>query len=229
MGVRENWQQVNNRVLAAALRSGRDPAGIKIIAVTKQVPVDLIRQVLEAGAGDLGENRVQEMTSKMDQLPGGVRWHMIGHLQTNKVKDVVGRVELIHSLDRWNLARAIQRRAGELDIPVPVLVQVNVSGEKSKFGLNPVELLDFLSALQDLCHIRVKGLMTMAPYVANPEEARSCFRELRCLQQRCAAALPGVNLGLLSMGMTNDYEVAVEEGANMLRLGTAIFGARDKK
>ncbi|MCG8402491.1 MAG: YggS family pyridoxal phosphate-dependent enzyme [Firmicutes bacterium] len=226
MGVRENLQTVGDRILTAARRAGRDPEKIKIIAVSKQVPVESIKEVLGAGITDLGENRVQEMTSKMDQLPSGLRWHMIGHLQTNKVKYVVGEVALIHSLDRWDLARAIEQRADALNVVVPVLVQVNVSGEKSKFGLRPGELADFLAALQDFRRIKVKGLMTMAPYADDPEEARPFFRELRQLAGRLAVSLPGVSLEHLSMGMTNDFEVAVEEGADLLRLGTAVFGAR---
>lgn len=219
MGVRENLQQVQERIKAAAARAGRDPAQIKIIAVTKQVQVPKIKEVVDAGIIDLGENRVREMTGKMSELPPQVRWHMIGHLQTNKVKYLIGRVELIHSLDRWNLAEEIDRRAGKLGVKMPVLVQVNTSGEKSKFGLSSGELPDFLAALADLPNVTVKGLMTIAPYVDSPEEVRPFFRELRLLAQK-------FNLKHLSMGMTNDFEVAVEEGADMLRLGTVLFGSR---
>jgi hypothetical protein len=219
LGVRENLQQVQERIKAAAARAGRDPAQIKIIAVTKQVQVPKIKEVVDAGIIDLGENRVREMTGKMSELPPQVRWHMIGHLQTNKVKYLIGRVELIHSLDRWNLAEEIDRRAGKLGVKMPVLVQVNTSGEKSKFGLSSGELPDFLAALADLPNVTVKGLMTIAPYVDSPEEVRPFFRELRLLAQK-------FNLKHLSMGMTNDFEVAVEEGADMLRLGTVLFGSR---
>ena len=226
MSVHENLQHIGSKIESAALRSGRNPGDIKIIAVTKHVPADRIKEVLETGIADLGENRVQELTTKAEQLPPQTRWHMIGHLQTNKVKSVVGRVKLIHSLDRWKLAQEIDRQACELDIIIPTLIQVNVSGEDTKFGINSSELMDFLAALQDLHHIKVKGLMTIAPYVDNPEETRPFFRELRVLARRCNKKMPGSSLELLSMGMTNDFEVAVEEGANMLRLGTAIFGAR---
>jgi len=219
LGIRENLQQVQERINAAAARAGRDPGQIKIIAVTKQVQVPEIKEVVDAGIVDLGENRVREMTGKMAELPPEVRWHMIGHLQTNKVKYIMGRVELIHSLDRWNLAEEIDRRAGKLGVKMPVLVQVNTSGEKSKFGLSSGELPDFLAALADLPNVAVKGLMTIAPYVDNPEEVRPFFRELRLLAQK-------FNLKHLSMGMTNDFEVAVEEGADMLRLGTVLFGSR---
>lgn len=227
LSVRDNMRVVRDRVCRAAARAGRDPGEITIIAVTKQVEVSRIREALEAGVADLGENRVQEMSAKMSQLPPGIRWHMIGHLQTNKVKSVVGRVALIHSLDRWNLALEINRQAEKLGVDARVLVQVNVSGEPTKFGIDPGEAREFLDALSDLKHVKVRGLMTIAPYAANPEEARPYFRELRLLARRLGEnAAPGVSLEYLSMGMTGDFEVAVEEGANMIRLGTAIFGAR---
>ncbi len=226
MGVRENLHRVRERVRLAAARAGRDPREIKIIAVTKQVPVPSIKEALKAGIADLGENRVQEMTAKMAELPAGVRWHMIGHLQTNKVKHVVGRVELVHSLDSLHLAREIDRRSGRLGVVTRALVQVNVAGEESKFGVSPAELPDFLVALQELERVEVCGLMTIAPYVEDPEEVRPVFRELRRLARRLDGRVPRVRLNHLSMGMTNDFEVAVEEGSDMLRLGTAIFGAR---
>ncbi|WP_243131641.1 YggS family pyridoxal phosphate-dependent enzyme [Desulfallas thermosapovorans] len=221
-GVEENLQRVRERVRLAAARSGREPRQIKIIAVTKGVEVPRVREVVQQGITDLGENRVQEMTGKITALPPDINWHMIGHLQTNKVKYVVGRVALIHSLDRWSLAEEINRRAVKVGVAVGVLVQVNTSGERTKQGLTPGELPDFLTALRDLPRITVHGLMTIAPYARNPEEVRPYFRELRLLAAKH-------KLKHLSMGMTNDYEVAVEEGADMLRLGTAIFGTRDIK
>jgi len=220
MGVREKLQQVREKVRLAAVRAGRDIEKIKIIAVTKRVEVPRIREVVQQGIVDLGENRVQELTEKITVLPADLHWHMIGHLQTNKVKYVVGRVHLIHSLDSWSLAKEIQRHANNLGVVARVLVQVNISGEKTKYGLFPEELADFLLALRDLPQISVHGLMTVAPNVKNPEEVRPYFRELRLLAA-------GHNLEHLSMGMTNDFEVAVEEGADMLRLGTAIFGSRE--
>jgi pyridoxal phosphate enzyme (YggS family) len=220
MGVRENLQQVREKIHLAAVRSGRDLEKIKIIAVTKRVEVSRMREVVRQGIVDLGENRVQELTEKIPALPTGLHWHMIGHLQTNKVKYVVGVVDLIHSLDSWSLAKEIQRQADNSGVVAGVLVQVNISGEKTKYGLAPGELSDFLSALRDLPQIAVHGLMTVAPHVENPEEVRPYFRKLRMLAA-------GHNLEHLSMGMTNDFEVAVEEGADMLRLGTAIFGSRE--
>lgn len=203
----------------AAARVGRDPQQIKIIAVTKHVQTPIIKEIIEAGVMELGENRVQEMTQKMTELSSDIHWHMIGHLQTNKVKQIIGQVDLIHSLDRWNLAMEINRRASEIGVIAQVLLQVNVSGEESKFGVSSNELPDLLAALNDLKQISVKGLMTVAPYVEDTEEVRPFFQELRMKARR-------FNLKHLSMGMTNDYEVAVEEGADMLRLGTAIFGSR---
>jgi len=219
MGVRENLQQVREKVCQAAARAGRDLDKINIIAVTKRVAVPSMLEVVRQGIVDLGENRVQELTEKIPALPDSMHWHMIGHLQTNKVKYVVGAVDLIHSLDSWSLAQEINRQADRLGIVSRVLLQVNVSGEKTKYGLAPLEVPDFLSALQDLSKIAVNGLMTVAPNVENPEEVRPYFRELRLLAAKH-------NLEHLSMGMTNDYEVAVEEGADLLRLGTAIFGSR---
>lgn len=220
MGVRENLQLVREKVRSAAVRSGRDLEKIKIIAVTKKVEITRMREVIQQGIFDLGENRVQELTKKRPVLPADLHWHMIGHLQTNKVKYVVGSVDLIHSLDRWGLAEEIHRQAVKLGLVAKVLVQVNISGEKTKYGLAKSDLADFLSALRDLPHISVQGLMTIAPYVENPEEVRPYFRELQLLAARH-------NLQHLSMGMTNDFEVAVEEGADLLRLGTAIFGSRE--
>lgn len=226
MNVKENLRLINARIEEATRRAGRNPGTVKIIAVTKRVSVERVREVLDAGITDLGENRVQEMTAKAGQLSSQARWHLIGHLQTNKVKSVVGLVELLHSLDRWKLALEIERQANGQGVTVPALIQVNVSGETTKFGIKPGELMDFLAAMQELRHIKVKGLMTIAPYVDNSEETRPFFRELRLLARRCNEKLPGGGLELLSMGMTNDFEVAVEEGANLIRLGTAIFGAR---
>lgn len=219
MEVWDNLQQVREKVRLAAARAGRDLKQIKIIAVTKKVEVPRIREVVQGGVIDLGENRVQELNDKITALPADIHWHMIGHLQTNKIKYVVGRVDLIHSLDRFSLAEEINRRAVKLGVAARVLVQVNTSGEKTKYGLSSVELPDFLTALRDLPQISVQGLMTIAPYAPNPEEVRPYFRELRLLADRHG-------LEHLSMGMTNDFEVAVEEGADMLRLGTAIFGSR---
>ncbi|WP_309294782.1 YggS family pyridoxal phosphate-dependent enzyme [Desulfotruncus alcoholivorax] len=224
--MRENLINIRERVRLAAFRAGRDPQTIKIIAVTKRVDVPRIMEAVAAGVTDLGENRVQELSAKVDKIPSSLHWHLIGHLQTNKVKHVLGKVELIHSLDSWNLAVELDRQAARMEIIPRVLVQVNVSGEETKYGINPGEAYDFITELKNLGHIKVEGLMTIAPFVDNPQEARPFFRELRLLSRELNEKISGVELKHLSMGMTNDYEVAVEEGSDMLRLGTAIFGAR---
>lgn len=218
-----NLKEIQKKIDAAALRAGRSPSEIRLVAVTKTVGPDEIRRAAALGLRDFGENRLQEAKPKLQLFPE-LRWHFIGHLQTNKVKDVLKAFSLIHSLDRLSLARELERRAGRLDSEARCLVQINISGEKSKFGLEEAELGDFLEAMRDYSRIKIEGLMTMAPYHAEPAEARLLFRRLRRLQK--IHARPGMKLKELSMGMTNDYTVAVEEGATMLRIGTALFGER---
>ena len=220
MEVRERLQQIKRKISIAATRTGRDEKKIKLIAVTKRVDILRIQKVIAEGITDLGENRVQELSEKINLLPTGLHWHMIGHLQTNKVKSIVGRVSLIHSLDSWRLAQEIDSQAEKKDVKALVLVQVNISGETAKYGLAPNELGDFLVALRGLSCVETAGLMTVAPHVRNPEEVRPFFKALRLLAEKH-------RLTHLSMGMSNDFEVAVEEGASILRLGTAIFGARE--
>lgn len=217
----DNLQRIRKEIFDAASRAGRDPQAVRLIAVTKTVGVEEVRQAAVMGLEEFGENRLQEARDKVDAFPG-LRWHFIGHLQTNKVKDVMAGFSLIHSLDRFSLAEALQHWGEKLDRTTAVLVQVNVSGEESKYGLNPSELTDFLTALRGMPRIAVEGLMTMAPWVDDPEEVRPVFRRLRELQQ--AHRRPGMMLPHLSMGMTGDFAVAVEEGATMVRIGTALFG-----
>ncbi len=224
--VRENIARLRGQVLAAAVKAGRNPADIKIIAVTKNVPEERMLEALREGITELGENRVQDLLAKQPRFGPGVHWHLIGHLQTNKVKSVVGRVDLIHSLDSWRLACELDRRSREAGLVSEVLVQVNVSGEKSKHGLDPTEVPDFIRSGLDLAGISVRGLMTIAPLVDDPEEVRPVFRDLKRLFDSIRLSIPAVSMTYLSMGMTNDYRVAVEEGANMLRVGTAIFSGR---
>lgn len=227
ISVKENLARLREEVFAAAVKAGRNPADIKIIAVTKNISVERISEAVREGAADLGENRVQELLAKQPFFGARVRWHLIGHLQTNKVKAVVGRINLIHSLDSWHLAGEIDRRSREAGVVTEALVQVNVSGEKTKYGLSPEEAPDFIGqAALDLPGLSVRGLMTIAPLVDDPEEVRPVFRELRNLFGRIRKKIPSVPMEYLSMGMTNDYRVAVEEGSNILRVGTAIFGAR---
>ncbi len=223
----ENLRKVKEKIELAARKAGRDPASIKLIAVTKTVPADLIKHAVKAGVTSLGENKAQEMLSKQPLLPPDLEWHFIGRLQTNKVKSVVGKVSLIHSLDSWKLALAINDFALKTDRQVMVLVQVNVAGEASKQGLATAEAGGFVKEAADLKGLKIQGLMTIAPETANPEHVRPVFRDLRLLAGRLKNNLPGVDLKYLSMGMSSDYVVAVEEGANMLRLGTAIFGPRE--
>jgi len=220
----EKYRQVMLQITEAALRSGRDPGAVKLIAVTKTVGIEMVRRAATLGIEDFGENRVQDAADKVAAMPD-LRWHFIGHLQSNKVKEVLPAYVLIHSLDRLSLAEALQDQAKKVGRPAEVLIQVNVSEEQSKFGLAPDELPAFLEKISAFDQIRVKGLMTMAPYLEDPEETRSYFRQLRLL--RDANQKEGLALPELSMGMTNDLEVAIEEGSTMLRIGTAIFGERN--
>lgn len=215
----ENLNHIRGEIAQAAKRSGRTPDQIRIIAVTKTVDVEQVRAAAALGLHEFGENRFQEARDKVNALPG-LTWHFIGHLQSNKVRDVINSFSLIHSLDRLSLAEAIQRWGERLDRHVSVLVQVNVSGEDSKYGVDPEGLPDFLAVLRDFDRIRVEGLMTMAPWVDDPEAVRPVFRRLRQLRDA------GGGGAELSMGMTNDYAVAIEEGATMVRIGSALFGKR---
>ncbi len=225
--IKGNIAAVRQGVAAAAARAGRDSTAVKIIAVTKTIPMDKIKTAIACGLDTLGENRVQEMTAKMPELPEKVSWHLIGHLQSNKVKYIAERVSMIHSLDSLSLAREIDRQGVRLGRRIPVLVQVNVAGEATKFGLSANEVADFLAAAGGYDGLTVSGLMTMAPYLADPEEARPVFRQLRKLSERLKTmGIPGIRMDYLSMGMSNDYKVAVEEGANLIRIGSRIFGER---
>jgi len=226
LSVQGNLIRVRERVTTAARRAGRDPGKIKLVAVTKTVPVEVIREAVACGVTALGENRVQEFLRKIPLVPPGPEWHFIGYLQTNKVKKIIEKVSLIHSLDRWALAEALSRAACEAGIVAGALAQVNVAGEKTKSGLSPAEAPEFVAAVSRLPGLAVRGLMTIAPWCENPEEVRSVFREMRELARRLKDQTMGAELEYLSMGMTGDFEVAVEEGANILRIGTAIFGGR---
>jgi len=218
--------QINDRVVQAAKRTNRDPSQVKIVAVSKFIAPERIVEALQAGITILGENRVQEFLHKYSMIEGPVEWHLVGTLQTNKVKQVVGRVELIHSLDRFSLAAEISRQAKSAGIEVNVLVQVNISREPSKHGLERSKVIPFLKQVSQLEGLRVKGLMTIAP-LGNQEVVRLVFREMHELFEQIAKLdIPKVEMKYLSMGMTDDFEVAVEEGANLLRIGTGIFGKR---
>jgi hypothetical protein len=224
--VADNLAEVRGRIAAACARAGRDPAAVTLVGVTKTVPVPAIRAALDAGLAVLGENRVQEALPKLDELPGA-RWHFIGELQRNKARRVAERFELIHSVDSLRLGEALARIGEELGRPVSALVEVNVGGEASKAGIEPEELEPLLRGLAGRPGLAIRGLMAVPPPVDDPEDARPYFRRLAELARAAAAlGLPGVAMGELSMGMTHDFEVAIEEGATFVRVGTGIFGER---
>ena len=231
MGIRENLAMVRERIGRAALRAGRDPAGVSLVAVTKTLSVGLIREALSCGLTDFGENYAQEFRDKRRELEGErnsgggeIKWHFIGVLQSNKVKYLVGRVELIHSLDAVNAAAEIDKRSRERGIATPVLIEVNLTGDPKRGGVLEEEIRDFLSKVAGMRGVSVRGLMTMPPYAGNPEEGRPYFRRLREIRDRYSPEYSG--LVELSMGMSGDYEVAIEEGATYVRIGSAIFGPR---
>lgn len=226
--IKENLSEVQSRIEAACRRSGRDPASVKLITVTKTIDVDRINQAVAAGAVILGENRVQEVLHKYQDVSPGVSWHLIGHLQTNKVRQIIDKVDMIHSLESIHLANELQKRASQRQKPVQVLIEVNVGQEESKFGLPVEKVHGFLRSLEEMDFIHIRGLMTVAPFIENPEHVRMVFRSLKTLFEDLKNIdIPNVRMDHLSMGMTHDFEVAVEEGATMVRVGTGIFGARN--
>jgi pyridoxal phosphate enzyme (YggS family) len=220
--IRRNLERIRARMAAAAARAGRRAEDVTLVAVTKSVGPDEVRALHDLGLRDFGENRVQELQRKQQALPGlDARWHLIGHLQTNKVRKVVGAVEMLHSLDSIRLAETVEREAAARQTVLTCLAEVNVSGEESKGGVPPDWLGPLLDAAAHMPHLRVLGLMTMAPLAPQPEAARPVFRRLRELRDRHAAA--HVHLTRLSMGMTQDFETAIDEGADFVRIGTALF------
>lgn len=228
VSLEERIQDVNERLEAACRRSNRAREDVNVIAVTKYVSANTMASVLDRGLEHVGENRWQDAEDKWSQLGERGTWHFIGHLQTNKVKDVIGKFEFIHSLDRLSLAKELDKKAAALDIEVKVFLQVNVSGEESKYGLQPEAVAPFLHDIRDLSRIQVVGLMTMAPHEENPELTRPVFRGLRQLRDEMnGRALTRNPIIHLSMGMSNDFEVAVEEGATWLRLGTVLVGKEE--
>ncbi|NLJ78422.1 MAG: YggS family pyridoxal phosphate-dependent enzyme [Tissierellia bacterium] len=227
MIINNNLTIIENNIEKALRRAGRTGDKVHIVAVTKTVETDRIIEALEIGLDNIGENRVQELVQKYDIIGKGPKYHMIGHLQSNKAKDIIDKVTLIHSLDRASLSREIDKRAKARDIIADVLIQVNVAGEESKHGLRVDEVIPFIEETLQYSNIRIKGLMTIAPFVEEAEEVRWVFREMRKLYDEInARGYEGVDMEFLSMGMTNDYEVAIEEGSNMIRVGTGLFGER---
>ena len=229
--IAENLKQVQQRILKAAKRVGRDPAGVKLLAVTKEQSVLTVTEGIESGMHFLGENKVQEARGKIETLGrNSLEWHFIGRLQKNKVKFIFDLFDLIHSVDNLALAEVIHEKAKSHGSCMPVLLQVNVSGETSKLGMKPTDVPKNVEMLSQLEGIKVKGLMTIAPYDSNPQNSREHYAHLRVLRDTCSKlGLPGMDLGELSMGMSNDYEVAVEEGATLVRIGTGLFGPRPSK
>lgn len=224
-GMLQRWEEVRARIAAATARAGRPADAVRLVAVSKTHPAGAVAELFSCGQADFGESRVQELLAKAPTLPSAVRWHFIGHLQKNKIRKILPLACLIHGVDSAALAGEIDRVADEGGLFPEVLLEVNVSGEATKFGFQPEALRRELDGLLRLPRIQVTGLMTMAPYAEDPEKARPTFVALRELREALAAEF-GIRLDVLSMGMSGDYEVAIEEGATLVRVGTAIFGAR---
>ena len=227
--IAENITQVETRIARACEKAGRDRSSVTLIAVSKTKPIALLQEAYDCGCRDFGENRVQELTEKYEALPKDIRWHMIGHLQRNKVKYLIGKVFLIHSVDSLRLAQEISRESVKKQVTTSILIEVNAAGEQSKFGLtSDAEVLRMVEEIAALPGIAVKGLMTVAPYVEHAEENRQYFHALKQLSVDIMHKnIDNVSMDILSMGMTGDYEVAVSEGAGYVRVGTGIFGERD--
>lgn len=225
MDLAANLEQVRGRIAAACARAGRDPGEVTLVAVSKNHPPESVRALADLGVGVFGENRVQEAKAKVPLAPGRLRWHLIGHLQSNKCRDAVQLFEMIESVDSLGLAEELQKWADKAARTVRILLEVNVAGEASKFGYRPEAVLADLERINALPRLEVQGLMTVAPWSPDAERVRMVFRRLRELRGECEARL-GAPLPHLSMGMSGDFEVAIEEGATMVRIGTALFGPR---
>ena len=226
--IKENLKVVEKNIADACERAGRDRSEVTLIAVSKTKPVSDIRQAMDYGIIDFGENKVQEIRDKTEEITEPLNWHMIGHLQANKVKYLPGKACMIHSVDNVKLAEEIEKQFSKHDLTADVLIEVNMAHEDTKFGLSPDEAPDFVREIASFPHLRIRGLMTIAPYTEDSESNRVYFKGLRDLKEKINALnIPGVNMDTLSMGMTGDYEVAIEEGATYVRVGTGIFGERN--
>lgn len=227
--IRQNTEEIKSRIAAAAVRSGRKPDDVKLIAVTKLHEASEVDEAALAGITDVGENKVQELCLKQPMVKAALNWHLIGHLQTNKVKQIIGKVSLIHSVDSLHLAEEINKRAESSGIMQDILIQVNAAGEVQKSGICPQETEQLIRDISgSCCNINIKGLMFIAPAADDPEDVRVYFKEVKTLFDRLSVlSLDRVTMEILSMGMSGDYEVAIEEGSTMVRIGTAIFGQRD--
>lgn len=230
MSIKDNIQQIRARIAAACARSGRHPASVRLVAVSKTKPASMIDEAVAAGQTVFGESYVQDFLGKIEDVRSRPEWHFIGALQSNKVKYLRGKVTLIHSVDRLSLAREIDRQWGKLGQTVDILLQVNIGGEETKAGTTEEELKELVRQVAELPNVRIRGLMTLPPYLDDPEEVRPYFRRLRELAEGIGRlGLDKVAMEELSMGMSHDFEVAVEEGATLVRVGTAIFGERERK
>ncbi len=226
--IQEQLKNVEEKICRACERSGRKREEVTLIAVSKTKPIEDLKEAYACGARFFGENKVQEITEKYPQMPSDVQWHMIGHLQRNKVKYIVDKVSLIHSVDSMRLAQTIQTEAEKRQVIVPVLLEVNVAEEESKFGVSAEETLPLAQQISALPNVHIEGLMTIAPYVDDPEENRWIFQKMKQISIDIRQKnIDNVDMYVLSMGMTGDYEVAIEEGATMVRVGTGIFGSRN--
>ena len=225
--LKENLENVEQKIQAACERSGRDRSEVTLIAVSKTKPAEMVQEAYDLGIRLFGENKVQEIMDKSEVLPADIHWHMIGHLQRNKIKYIIDKVCMIHSIESVRLAEAVNEEAAKHGRVIPVLVEVNMAGEETKFGIRPEETEDFIREICLLPNIQVNGLMTIAPYTENAEDNRIYFRNLKKLYVDIKEKnIDNVVMSHLSMGMTGDYEVAIEEGATMVRVGTGIFGER---
>ena len=225
--LQDNYDKVAGNILRACEKSGRNPDEVTLIAVSKTKPVSMLQEIYDHGCRDFGENKVQELLEKYEVMPKDIRWHLIGHLQRNKVKYVVDKAALIHSVDSLKLAEEISKEALKKNVEADILIEVNVAEEESKFGTRTEDAIERVLQIAKLPGIHIKGLMTIAPYVENPEENRQYFAQLRQLSVDISAKnIDNVSMNVLSMGMTGDYETAVSEGATLVRVGTGIFGER---
>jgi len=225
MSIRENLERIKEKIRVKSELVGRDPQEITLVAVTKTVEADRIEEAIAAGVNIIGESRVREAKEKYRKVESRIIWHLVGHLQRNKAKDAVKIFDLIHSVDSAELAKEIDKQAKKIGKIQKILVEANVSGEESKYGLNPEGVITFLQEVSGFPNIKVEGLMTMAPFYENPEDCRPCFRKLKELVEEVKTKnIKNVEMTYLSMGMSNDFEVAIEEGSNMVRIGRAIFG-----
>ena len=224
----ESIKEIQNEIKEVCDKVGRDANEVTLIAVSKTKPYTDVKEALESGCVDYGENKVQELDQKYDLLPKNINWHMIGHLQRNKVKYLVGKAKMIHSVDSLRLANQIEKEYAKKDMTADILIEVNMAGEESKFGIKPEETEQLIREISKLEHVKVCGLMTIAPYTLNPEDNRIYFKKLRELSVDIDSKnIDNVTMSVLSMGMSGDYKVAIEEGSTMIRVGTKIFGERN--